>query len=328
MRRMLFLVVLLVVAAAGAVVWEQVRFYAPGPRAAKGTETVVLIEPGTGVNGISERLAAAHVIDNPLLFRAGVRLRGEAAKLKAGEYAIPSAASMSDIADILIAGKSIEYKLTVAEGLTSKMAYDLVKANEVLAGDAGAVPVEGSLLPETYLFMRGATREELIARMMKAEDDSLVKMWAGHAKDIPLATPLDAVILASIVEKETAIPAERPHIAAVFENRLKRGMKLQSDPTVIYGLTRGFPLGHGIRESELARPTAYNTYVVAGLPPGPICNPGKDSIEAVLHPAPSGDLYFVADGGGGHVFSATVAEHLKNVARWRKIEDGEKRAHR
>lgn len=332
MRRVLLLVILIFVAAAGAVFWEQYRFNAPGPRAAKGAETVVLIRPGEGVSAISRQLEDAHVVDSAALFRLGVLARGEAAKLKAGEYAIPSAASMADIAAILISGKSFEHKLTVAEGLTGKMVYDLVKADPVLTGDPGAVPVEGAILPETYLFTRGTTREELIARMMKAEDDLVVKLWAGRAKDLPLATPLDAIVLASIVEKETALPAERPRIAAVFENRLKRGMMLQSDPTIIYGLTRGYPLGRGILQSEIARPTPYNTYVIAGLPPGPICNPGRESIEAVLHPAQSDDLYFVADGDGGHVFSATMAAHQKNVAHWRKIEGKivgkEKRAHR
>lgn len=320
MRRVLLLIFLLIAAAAGAVLWERSHFDAPGPKAAKGAETAVLIRPGEGVSAIAQQLADVRTIDSAGLFRLGVLARGKAAKLKAGEYAIPSAASMADIADILISGKSIEHKLTAAEGLTVRMIYDLVKADPVLMGDAGAVPVEGSLLPETYLFTRGTTREELIARMMKAEDDLIVKLWAGRAKDLPISRPLDAIVLASIVEKETALPAERPRIAAVFLNRLRRGMKLQSDPTVIYGLTRGYPLDRGIRQSELARPTPYNTYVIAGLPPGPICNPGRDSIEAVLHPAQSDDLYFVADGGGGHVFSATVAQHRKNVARWRKIE--------
>ncbi len=327
MRRVILLLIV-VLAIFGALVWERANFVAPGPAAAKGEETVVLVPPGEGVAAIADELAKAHVIDNAELFKWGVRFRRIAGRLKAGEYAIPSRASMADVAAILIAGKSIEHKLTVAEGLTSQMAYDLVKADPVPTGDAGPVPLEGTLLPETYLFTRGATRAELIARMMKAEDDLLVNLWAGRDKDLPLKTPFDAVILASIVEKETAIPAERRHIAAVFENRLKLGMKLQSDPTIIYGLTRGYPLGRGIRQSEIAKPTAYNTYIIAGLPPGPICNPGRDSLYAVLHPEISNDLYFVADGGGGHVFAATIAEHQKNVTRWRKTERDEKAGHR
>ncbi len=329
MRRVfLFLLLIAAAALAGAFVWERMNFVAPGPKAAKGEETVVLIQPGEGVSAIAQDLAKARVIDDAMLFSLGVRIRGIGGRLKAGEYAVPSRASMADVAGILIAGTSIEHKLTVAEGLTSQMAYDLVKADPVLTGDAGPVPLEGSLLPETYLFTRGTTRAQLIARMMKAEDDLLTKLWAGRDKDLPLKTPLEAVTLASVVEKETAVPAERAHIAAVFENRLKLGMKLQSDPTIIYGLTRGYPLGRGIRESEIAKPTAYNTYIITGLPPGPICNPGEASLYAVLHPDKSKDLYFVADGDGGHVFAATMAEHQKNVARWRKVERDEKAAPR
>jgi UPF0755 protein len=201
-----------------------------------------------------------------------------------------------------------------------------VQADPVLTGDAGPVPAEGTLLPETYLFIRGTTREALMHRMQTARDKVLAKLWAQRAKGLPLASPQQAVILASIVEKESALPAERRHIAAVFENRLKRGMKLQSDPTIIYGLTKGYPLGRGIRESELTRATPYNTYVIAGLPPTPICDPGKDSIAAVLNPMQSNDLYFVADGSGGHAFAATIGEHRKNVARWRQVERAKKRA--
>ena len=249
-----------------------------------------------------------------------MRLHGETSALKAGEYAIPSHASMYDIMNILISGHSIEHKLTVAEGLTSRMAYDLVKADPVLAGDAGPLPPEGALLPETYLFTRGATRGEIVAKMQKAQQELLDELWAKRAAKLPIATQEEAVVLASIVEKETSIPAERRHIASVFVNRLRLGMKLQSDPTIIYGITKGYPLGRRIRQSEIDRPTPYNTYAIAGLPPQPICNPGKDSIAAVLNPADTKDLYFVADGTGGHVFAATSDEQVKNVARWRKIE--------
>jgi UPF0755 protein len=182
------------------------------------------------------------------------------------------------------------------------------------------VPAEGSLLPETYLFIRGTTRAELLQRMARAQQRFLAKQWPARSANLPFASQQDAVTLASIVEKETAIPEERRHIAAVFINRLKAGMKLQSDPTVIYGLTKGYPLGRGIRESELQAATPYNTYVISGLPPTPICNPGKASLEAVLQPEASDDLYFVANGSGGHVFTSSIQEHEKNVARWRQIE--------
>jgi UPF0755 protein len=246
------------------------------------------------------------------------------AALKAGEYVFPSGASMAAVMGILIEGKSIQHRITAAEGLTSQMIYDIVVKNSVLSGPAGAVPAEGSMLPETYLFTRGTTRAQVLARMARAQQRLIAKLWPAHAPDLPFKSPEEAITLASIVEKETALPQERRHIAAVFINRLKQGTKLQSDPTVIYGITKGYPLGRGIRESELAAATPYNTYVIAGLPPTPICNPGKDSIAAVLQPQASNDLYFVANGTGGHVFTSSLADHEKNVARWRQIEETQK----
>ncbi|HTP76072.1 MAG TPA: endolytic transglycosylase MltG [Rhizomicrobium sp.] len=318
-----FLIVLLVLAVivAGAFEWESANFSAAGPAAANNaSETDVVIEPHVGLRGIAQELAAAGVIGDPNLFIVGVRLRRTAAGLKAGEFAIPSRASMYDIMDILIEGKSIQHKLTAAEGLTSDMIAKLIDADPVLLGAAVAVPAEGSLLPETYLFTRGTSRAELVARMQRAQQELLSRLWAGRAAGLPLKTPQDAVILASIVEKETSLPDERRHIAAIFVNRLRLGMKLQSDPTIIYTISGGYPLGRGIRESELVRATAYNTYVIAGLPPTPICNPGKDSLEAVLNPGESKDLYFVASGNGGHVFSANIADQARNVAALRARE--------
>jgi UPF0755 protein len=227
---------------------------------------------------------------------------------------------MADIAAILVAGKSIEHKLTAAEGLTSDMIWKLVVAEPALLGEAGAAPAEGTLLPETYLFTHGATRAELLGRMRKAQEKLLAQIWPGRAQDLPFQTVAEAVTLASIVEKETSLPEERRHIAAVFINRLKAGMKLQSDPTIIYGISRGYPLGRGILESEISAATPYNTYVIDGLPPGPICNPGKDSLAAVLSPETSNDVYFVATGRGGHAFAATLAEHQKNVIAYRLME--------
>lgn len=316
MRFFLFLIFIAAIAT-GAFLWERANFAAPGPAP---EEKIVLIEPGEHLASISQKLANASVVENPVLFQIGVRVRGAGAKLKAGEYALPAHASMAGIMAILASGKSIEHKLTAAEGLTSQMIYDIVKSDPVLTGDAGAVPAEGTLLPETYLFTRGTTRAEMLARMENAQTELLAKLWPARAGDLPFTTEHDAIVLASIVEKETALPEERRHIAAVFENRLRLGMKLQSDPTIIYGITKGYPLGRGIRESELNGATPYNTYVISGLPPTPICNPGKDAIAAVLNPETSKDLYFVADGTGGHVFSASIAEHERNVAKWRKIE--------
>jgi UPF0755 protein len=245
---------------------------------------------------------------------------GQGALVKAGEYAIASHASMKAIAAILVAGKSIQHKLTAAEGLTSQMIHELVVREPALSGDAGPVPTEGTLLPETYLFTRGTPRRKILDEMKQAQRRYLDAQWAHRAPGLPFADVRQAVILASVVEKETALPEERRHIAAVFINRLKMGMPLQSDPTIIYGLTRGYPLGHGIRQSELDSTTPYNTYHFAGLPPGPICNPGKDSIAAVLHPEKSSDIYFVASGNGGHVFSDNIAQHQRNVAALRALE--------
>jgi len=320
MKKFFALTIVLAVLLAGVVEWGLAGFSAPGPAAAHGSETVVLIKSGVRLRGIAQILGDKHLIQWPTLFSLGVRLNGKTPELKAGEYAIPSHASMHDIMEILVAGHSIEHKLTVAEGLTSQMAYDLVKTDPVLVGDAGPLPAEGALLPETYLFARGTTRAEIVAKMQKAQQELLDELWAKRAANLPIKSKEEAVILASIVEKETSVPAERPHIAAVFVNRLRLGMKLQSDPTIIYGITKGYPLGRRIRQSEIERVTPYNTYAIAGLPAQPICNPGKDAIAAVLNPGETTDLFFVADGTGGHVFAATSAEQVKNVANWRKIE--------
>ena len=323
MKRMVrfFAFLLLVAALLGAAwVWEGWHFSSDGPWARSGSETVVEVPQGGHLWGIASRLRNAGVIDNAPLFDVGVRLRGQSALLRAGEYAIPSRASMEDIAGILIVGRPIEHKVTAAEGLTSAMIADIVDAHPELTGPPETPPGEGTLLPDTYFFNRGATRSSIIARMREAQADFVSRAWASRAQGLPLQTPQEAVTLASIVEKETAIPEERRHIAAVFINRLRLRMKLESDPTVIYGISKGYPLGHGILASELSRPDPYNTYTIAGLQPTPICNPGKDAILAVLNPEHSADLYFVADGTGGHVFAASKSEHDRNVARWRKLE--------
>jgi len=318
---MVFIVLALIVA--GAVEWGWAALDAPGPAAKDGKQTVVVVKGG--VRAIAGSLEAAGVVKYPVLFQLVVRVHGKGGALKAGEYAIPSNATMRQIIDILVSGKSIVHKVTIAEGLTSQMAYDLVKAAPGLTGDAGKVPAEGSLLPETYLFERGQARQDLLAKMAKARKDLLDKEWEARAPDLQVKTKEEALVLASIVEKETGIPAERAHIAAVFMNRLRIGMRLQSDPTIIYGITKGYPIGRRILQSEITAATPYNTYVIAGLPPQPICNPGKDAIHAVLHPADSKDLYFVTDGKGGHVFAATIEEQTKNVIAWRKIHlKGEK----
>ena len=310
------LIVLGAASIAGAAWWENNYFVQAGPAPA---QTVLVITQGSGLNRIAAALTEAGVVENGLLFRAGVIRRGRTAQLKAGEYAFPAHASEAQVVDMLVAHKTLEHRLTIAEGLTSDSAIALIKADPTLTGEVPVVP-EGSLLPETYLFERGTTRSELLARMHKAQETLLAQLWPKRKEGLPFASQEDALKLASIVEKETAIPAERPRIAAVFINRLQNGMKLESDPTIIYGLTKGVPLGHPLRQSELAMPNPYSTYQIAGLPPTPISNPGRDAIQAALNPPDSQELYFVANGSGGHVFAKTAAEHQKNVAQWRKLE--------
>jgi len=310
------LIVLGAASIAGAAWWENNYFVQAGPAPA---QTVLVITQGSGLNRIAAALTEAGVVENGLLFRAGVIRRGRTAQLKAGEYAFPAHASEAQVVDMLVAHKTLEHRLTIAEGLTSDSAVALIKADPTLTGEVPVVP-EGSLLPETYLFERGTTRSELLARMHKAQETMLAQLWPKRKEGLPFASQEDALKLASIVEKETAIPAERPRIAAVFINRLQNGMKLESDPTIIYGLTKGVPLGHPLRQSELAMPNPYSTYQITGLPPTPISNPGRDAIQAALNPPDSQELYFVANGTGGHVFAKNAAEHQKNVAQWRKIE--------
>ena len=325
MKNFIALIIILTLIVAGVIEWGYAAFNAPGPVLKSGSETVVVIKSGGGLKGVAQELADQGVIVRPQVFQLGVRVSGNTALLKAGEYAIPARASMREIMDILIAGKSIQHKVTVAEGLTSQMVYDIVKHAPDLKGDAGPVPPEGSLLPETYLFQRGETRVAIIAKMQKARTELIDRLWETRAAELPIKTKEEALVLASIVEKETGIAAERPHIASVFVNRLRLGMKLESDPTIIYGITKGYPIGRRLLASEVHGATPYNTYVITGLPPQPICNPGMESIAAVLHPADTKDLYFVANGTGGHVFSETLEEQTKNVIAWRKIHlKGEK----
>jgi UPF0755 protein len=319
MRFFISLIVILALAAAsaaGAAWWEDRYFGQAGPLLA---ETSLIVKPGSGLNAIAEGLGKAGVVGNALLFRVGVIRRGRSAQLKAGEYAFPAHVSEADVVAMLVAHKTVEHRITIAEGLTSDAAVALVNADAVLTGPVPVVP-EGSLLPETYLYERGTTRAELLARMHQAQVKVLGELWPKRKEDLPFMSQEDALKLASIVEKETAIASERPRIAAVFINRLKNGMKLESDPTIIYGLTKGAALGHPLRQSELATPNPYSTYQIMGLPPTPIANPGKSAIAAVLNPADTNELYFVADGSGGHAFASNIADHQKNVAQWRRLQ--------
>jgi UPF0755 protein len=323
MRVFLSLIVLLALAAASiaaALWWEDRYFVQAGPAPA---EKVLIVKPGSGLSAIAVALAESGVVKNATLFRLGVMRRGRTAQLKAGEYAFPAHASEAQVMDMLVGHKVLEHRITIAEGLTSDATVALVGADPVLTGPVPVVP-EGSLLPETYLFERGATRAELLARMHSAQEKLLAELWPKRKEGLPITTEEDALKLASIVEKETGVPSERPRIAAVFINRLRMGMKLDSDPTIIYGLTKGAALGHPLRQSELAMPNPYSTYQIAGLPPTPISNPGRDAIAAVLNPADTDELYFVANGTGGHVFARNIAEHQRNVAQWRRLEQAQR----
>jgi len=308
--------VLSAVLAGGLWVYLKQQFEAPGPLA---QETVVVVPRGAGLATIAEDLAAAGVVADPDIFRLGVRLFADARTLQAGEYAFPPSISMKEAAELLASGRTVVHRLTIPEGLTSTEIVALLAAAEPLTGEITTVPPDGSLLPETYHFHRGDSREAVLDRMRLAMDEALKELWPQRAANLPLNTPEEALTLASIVEKETGVDGERALVAGVFVNRLKKGMPLQSDPTVVYGITEGkAPLGRSLTRQDLAAPTPYNTYQIAGLPPGPIANPGLAALEAAVNPAETEYLYFVAAGDGGHAFAKTLAEHNRNVAKWRK----------
>ncbi len=279
---------------------------------------------GSGLSTIADDLVKDGLIDTKWLFVFGVWLSNQTSNLKAGEYLIPAHASMRDIMDTMVTGKGILYSVTIPEGLTSQQIVDRLKADDILSGDVKQVPAEGSLLPETYKFTRGDTRQNIIDRMKRERDRVLADVWSRRAPDLPIKTPAELVTLASIVEKETALSDERSRVAAVFINRLKLHMRLQSDPTVLYGMFGGAgkPSDFALARKDLETPTPYNTYVIPALPPGPIANPGRASLEAVANPSRTRDLYFVADGSGGHAFAQTYEEHLRNVERWRNLNAG------
>lgn len=312
-----FLILGLVVAY-GVVIWAQSQVHAPGPLA---KPMQVEVERGEGLASVAQKLADAGAISNASLFRIAARYENLEAGLKFGEYSIPAGASMEDILKLLNRGGNVVRQIVVPEGLTSSQVVDLLNAREDLDGEITAVPPEGSLAPAGYDFQRGDERADLIARMTEQQQEILATAWAGRAQDLPLSSPEQLLTLASIVEKETGVAEERARVASVFVNRLRRGMKLQTDPAVIYGITNGQgPLGRGLLASELAKATPYNTYIIIGLPPTPIANPGRAAIEAAANPERTDYLYFVANGSGGHAFARTLEEHNGNVAAWRRVE--------
>jgi UPF0755 protein len=307
-------------AVGGAIYLGKSRFEAPGPLE---NDKIVNIPRGLGVRDIADLLMREGVIEQPWIFTGGVYVLKEKDSLKYGEYQFAKHASLRDVLGTITEGKVVQHALTVPEGLTSEQIVARLLQNESLAGTIKEIPREGTLLPETYKFTRGTTRESIIQRMHQSSQRVLQDVWQHRAQGLPFKTPEELLIMASIVEKETGRPDERTRVAAVFINRLKQRMRLQSDPTIIYGLTGGKgSLGRPIMKSEIEQPTPYNTYVIDGLPPGPIANPGVASLEATANPARTKEIYFVADGTGGHVFSDNYDQHQKNVAKLRAIEKG------
>lgn len=284
---------------------------------------LVLIKRGQGVSAIAQKLEKEQVISQPFLFKIAARF-GDS--LKAGEYEFPVHVSMAQVIHMMQQGEVYNRKITIPEGLTSYQVVKLLKEQEDLSGEIKAVPPEGTLLPDTYHFISGETREEKITQMQQAMTKELDELWEKRAEDLPIKTKKEALILASIVEKETGVAEERERVAGVFINRLKKGIALQTDPTVIYALTKGKiqdegkgPLGRRLLKKDLEIDSPYNTYKNAGLPPGPIANPGLAAIKATLNPEKHDYIFFVADGTGGHVFARTLAEHNRNAVKWRKI---------
>ncbi len=293
--------------------------HAPGPLEAPVT---VALPRGIGLGGIAEQLAEAGVIDRPRRLVLAARIAGRDRALKAGEYAFRPGMTPDEVLRLLEQGTVVLHPVTVAEGLTVTEVFTLLAESPVLSGPLPPLPPEGSLLPETYLVPRDEPRARLVARMRADMSAALDRAWANRQPDLPLTSPEEALILASIIEKETALAEEYPLVAAVFVNRLRKGMPLQTDPTVIYALTEGEgPLGRALTRRDLEVDHPYNTYRNPGLPPGPIANPGRGALEAAVRPADVDYLYFVADGTGGHAFARTLAEHNRNVARWRAVRD-------
>jgi UPF0755 protein len=316
---LLLMIVVGVAGVGGAALWGMIAAQAPGPLDEPVNVVVAQGQPTTEIALALEREGV--ISDHRLFVIANYLTRSRAGPLKAGEYEFPAEASISQVLSILRSGRAVIHKVTVPEGWTSAQVVERVNAHEALIGTVEEMPPEGTLLPDTYVFQRGVEREVLLARMRDAQAALLDDLWDKRAPDLPFDTPDEAVILASIVEKETAVADERQQVAAVFVNRLRRGMRLQSDPTIIYGITNGEQrLDRPIRRSDISEETPYNTYRIDGLPPTPIANPGREAIAAVLQPGTTDHLYFVADGSGGHAFARTLDEHNENVRRWRQIE--------
>ncbi len=318
------LLVLAITGAGGAYVWFQNEISRPGPLL---TETTVTVPAGEGLGQIAASLEEAGVIRDDRLLRAAFRLDRDGGQAKAGEYEFRAGVTLAEVKARLLSGEAVLHRFTVPEGLTTAQILRLVEADTILAGDMPQTPpAEGTLLPDTYVYSRGMTRQDLLGLMAEAQDKLLAELWPGRQPGLPFDTPGEAVILASVVEKETGLASERAQVAGLFVGRLKKGMRLESDPTIIYGVSGGEPLYNAqgqrrtLRRSEIDKVTDWNTYQIDGLPKTPICNPGRDAIAAVLQPADTDYVFFVADGSGGHAFARTLAEHNRNVANYRRIE--------
>ncbi|HSI42218.1 MAG TPA: endolytic transglycosylase MltG [Xanthobacteraceae bacterium] len=314
-----FTVLLIAIVIGGAVLWVgRIRFDAPGPLPAAAN---VIIPEQSGLMDIADLLESRGVIRDKWVFIGGALGSRATGKLKAGEYAFAQAASSRDVLAAIVSGRVIEYTVTLPEGLTSEQIVQRLADADVLTGTVRQPPREGALLPATYKVTRGMTRDEVLRRMAREQQRVLKEVWAARAADLPLKSPDELVVLASIVEKETGVPEERARVAAVFVNRLNKRMRLQSDPTIIYGIVRGKGrLDRPLTRTDITTATPFNTYTIDGLPPAPIGNPGRAALEAVANPAKTRDVYFVADGTGGHAFAETLDQHNKNVTRWRQIE--------
>jgi len=291
-----------------------------GPGPAKQNVSVI-VPVGASLSRAAAELEKAGAIRSSGRFLLFAKVLGGGEAIKAGEYSVPARLSQADVLKLLQSGKTLQRQVTIPEGTPSILVYEALRNAPHLTGDV-AVPAEGTILPDSYAYNRGDTRRSVLDRMQKAMSDYLAKAWQKRKPGIAVKTPLEAVTLASIVEKETGKDDERAHVASVFINRLNKGMRLQSDPTIVYGIFggEGKPSDRPIYKSDLTKQTPYNTYQIKGLPPTPISNPGRAALEAVANPWRTNDLYFVADGTGGHVFAATLEEHNANVRRWRRIE--------
>ena len=326
MNFMMSCLVFVVIGAGLVMLYGKSKFESAGPLEEPQT---VVIKEGAFLGQISSTLLSNGIIDNGWIFEQGVKSYKAQSSMKAGEYIFKPQMSMYDVMETIRSGKGVLHKVTLPEGLTVFQIFERIAKHEILEGPLPTtLPAEGSLMPDTYPFQRGTTRQEVVDRMIVAQNNFLEAVWAKRIPDLPISTPQELVTLASIVEKETGKADERPHVASVFINRLNRGMKLQSDPTIIYGIFggEGKPKGRPIYRSDIDTPTPYNTYSIPALPPGPIANPGRAAMEAVANPSRTEDIFFVANGTGGHVFAKTLDEHNQNVARWRQIEKQQKEA--